>query len=141
MRVAVAVTCPHRASHSDLVQTPTPSIGELPLLQPLQISATGNSLLPIDHRGRRWIQSGALRARTDYSLRIESGGIILRPSDQALPSAELQGVERLQFGTEIIDLSHSEAGAPIRLYSSLVQPQPGSGRDQLLAWRDRARRA
>ncbi|GEM_PF-932508 len=165
------------ASHSYLVQTLTPSIGELPLLQPLQISATGNSLLLIDHRGASvdtelslagvtaamvigdssivlgdathlWADSSSQRvalggghsvifagggddfvaingaARTDYSLRIESGGIILRPSDQSLPSAELQGVERLQFGTEIIDLSHGEVGVLIRLYSSLFNRSP-----------------
>lgn len=62
--------------------------------------------------------------RTDYSLRVENGGLSLRANADTMPGAELHGVERLQFGNETIDLTTSEVGSLIRLYSSLFNRNP-----------------
>jgi hypothetical protein len=62
--------------------------------------------------------------RSDYSLRVENGGLSLRSTSDTLPGAELHGVERLQFGNETMDLTTSEVGSLIRLYSSLFNRNP-----------------
>lgn len=62
--------------------------------------------------------------RSDFSIRAANGGLTMQARDDSGPAAQLLGVETLRFGADEIELTQSEIGSIVRLYSSAFGRNP-----------------
>ncbi|MGY8526643.1 DUF4214 domain-containing protein [Paracidovorax citrulli] len=83
----------------------------------IDVHAGGGSDTVLVHQG----------VRSDFSLTVVNGAIVVQSRDGAFSSGRLNEVENFRFGERSVNLTDSEVGQLIRLYKSAFERNPDAG--------------